>query len=281
MKKINFAVNSWVFGPISFDELAERAKRIGLDGLELNGEPDTEDVAHMKEVLTKTGLKPISVCGTFSMEERAFNHSHEEMRKKAVEYGKKLVDMAKFVGSDRVLLVPSMVNRLTYYSDRQTDWNRSVESIREVASYAKENNIKVMLECVNKYEVNLVYSANDGIQMAKEIGTGNVGLVTDTFHMQLEEKDGIANAIRSAGKEYVMHQHLGDNNREVPGMGCMDWKEIFMALRDIDFEGAVSFEPLPKHLTPEEINAGMYDPDELEENMLKSITMLKSIMELL
>ncbi|WMC93986.1 sugar phosphate isomerase/epimerase family protein [Kineothrix sp. MB12-C1] len=281
MKKINFSVNSWVFGPISFEELAKRAKRIGLDGLELDGEPDTIDLVHMKKVLKETGLKAISVCGTFSMEERSFSHSDEMMRRNAIEYGKKLVDMALYMETDRILLVPSMVNRLTYYVDRQTDWNHSVESIREVAEYAKENNIKVMLECVNKYEVNLVYSANDGKQMAEEIGTGNVGLVTDTFHMNLEEKDGIANAIRSAGKEFIMHQHLGDNNREVPGMGCMNWKEIFMALRDIDFEGAVSFEPLPNRLTPEEISAGMLDPDELEQNMTKSIKMLNFIMELM
>lgn len=281
MRKLDFSVNSWVFGPISFDELAKRAKRIGLDGLELDGEPDTKDLKHMKEVLEETGLKPISVCGTFNTENRAFNHVDPFLRDQAINYGKKLVDMAVYMGTDKVLLVPSMVNRLTYFADRQTDRNHAVKAIREVAQYAKERGIRLMLECVNKYEVNLVYSLKDGIDLANEIGTGNIGLVADTFHMQLEEKDGIGNAIRKDGKGYILHQHLGDNNREVPGKGCMDFKEICLALRDIDYGGAVSFEPLPKHLTPEEIGQGLLDPNELEADILKSMKMLKAIMELI
>lgn len=281
MGQIEFSVNSWVFGPITFEELAERAKRIGLDGLELNGEPDTIDLRQRKAVLEKTGLKPVSVCGTFSMENRAFNHSDASMQKQAVIYGRKLVDMASYMGTDKVLLVPSMVNRLTYFTDRQTDWAHAAESVREVAEYAKENGIKIMLECVNKYEVNLVYSLQDGIKLANDIGTGNIGLTADTFHMQLEEKDGIAGAIRKYGKGHILHQHLGDNNREVPGKGCMDWNDILRALKEIEYEGAVSFEPLPAHLTPEEIGSGMLDADCLEEDMTKSIRMLKAMLEMM
>lgn len=282
MKKLDFSVNSWVFGPISFDELAGRAKRIGLDGLELDGEPDTKDLKHMKAVLEETGLKPISICGTFNTENRAYNHADAAMREQAVAYGKKLVDMAVYMGTDKVLLVPSMVNRLTYFADRQTDWAHMIESVKKVAEYALEKGgIKIMLECVNKYEVNLVYSLQDGIKLAHDIGTGNIGLVADTFHMQLEEKDGVANAIRNDGKGYILHQHMGDNNREVPGKGCMDWKDILTALRDIDYNGAVSFEPLSKHLTPKEIGSGLLNPDELEEDMKKSLQMLRSIMEMI
>lgn len=282
MKKIDFSVNSWVFGPITFDELAERAKRIGLDGLELDGEPDTKDLKHMKSVLEKTGLKPISICGTFSTEDRAYNHKDASMREQAVIYGKKLVDMAEYMGTDKVLLVPSMVNRLAYFTDRQTDLKHMVESIGQVAEYARrKNNIKIMLECVNKYEVNLICSLLDGIKLANEIGTGNIGLAADTFHMQLEERDGIANAIRRYGRGYILHQHLGDNNREVPGKGCIDFKEILMALKEINYCGAVSFEPLPNHLTPEEIRLGKMSPDDLEADITRSVRMLKSIMEMI
>lgn len=281
MKKIDFTVNSWVFGPIPFEELVKRACRIGLSGLELDGEPEKYDVSQMRRLLMENNLKPVSVCGTFSRPDRAFNHSDEKMREKAVIYGKSLVDMAKEAGADRILLVPSEVFHLEHYADAATDWQHSVEAVRQVACYAKEKNIKVMLECVNKYEVNMVYSLQDGIRMAKDIDTGNVGLVADTFHMQLEEKDGVAGAIRNTGKEWIMHQHLGDNNRELPGKGSMNWQEILKALRDIEFEGALSFEPLPGHLTPEEIGQGRYCADVLEKEMKKSMDMMKGIMALL
>lgn len=127
----------------------------------------------------------------------------------------------------------------------------------------------------------MVYSLADGIRMAKDIGTGNVGVVADTFHMNLEEKDGIANAIRNTGSEWILHQHLGDNNREVPGKGCMDWREILMALRDINYQGAVSFEPVPAHMGLTEVCKGIYDPDVLEREMKQSLEMLCGITELL
>jgi len=279
MKNIKFSVNSWVFGKIPFAELARRAKEIGLDGLEVDGEPDKLSVQEMKAILKANGLLPISVCGTFSTPDRAFNHSDSTMRNSAIAYGKKLVDMAYELETDRLLIVPSQVDKLTPYLSKEQDWENSVEAIRTVSEYAKEKgNIKIMLECVNKYEVSMVFTLEDGIRMAKQIGTGNIGLVGDTFHMQLEEASGIPSAIRSAEDQWLMHLHLGDNNREVPGKGCRNWREIFQALQDIDFSGAASFEPLPRRLTPGEIGAGLLNPDELQEEMTVSIQMLKGIM---
>jgi D-psicose/D-tagatose/L-ribulose 3-epimerase len=96
--------------------------------------------------------------------------------------------------------------------------------------------------------------------------------------MNLEEENGIHNAIRNAGS-WLGHLHLGDNTREVPGRGCINWREIMIALKDIDYQGALSFEPLPHRLTPEEIFGGVLDPQELADELGFSIQYLKSIMQ--
>ena len=276
MANFKYSVNSWVFGPITVEDLAKRAKRIGLDGLEIDGEPEKYDIGKMKAVLEENGLAAVDVCGTFQTQERAFNNNNREQRAQAVAYAKSMVDMAVELGTDKILVVPSQVGA-ELYVDKETDWKNSVEALTEVARYAKERGVSVMLECVNKYEVHMVYSLADGVRMAREIGTGNVGVVADTFHMQLEEKDGIANAIRNTGTEWILHQHLGDNNREVPGKGCMDWKEILAALRDIGYEGYLSFEPVPAHMGLTEVCTGIYDPDVLEDEMTRSLQMLRGI----
>jgi D-psicose/D-tagatose/L-ribulose 3-epimerase len=178
----------------------------------------------------------------------------------------------------KVLVVPSQVFRSDYFVTKEHDWQHSVESLRELAEYALlQGNVTILIECVNKYEVTLVRTIQDGINMAREIGCKNVKLAGDTFHMHLEEQHGIHNSIRKAGKDWLAHLHVGDNTREVPGRGCIDWKEIFIALQDINYDQAITFEPLPHRLTPEEIFNGRLDPDELDRELTFSLDYLKSI----
>ncbi len=279
MNPILFSINSWIFGNARFEDIARRARQIGVDGLDISGEPDQVDIDEVKAALTKYGLVPVAINGNFLDESRTFCHSDPSCRASAVAYGKKCVDMAVKVGTKKVLIVPSQVFRTTYFEAADQDWMNAVDSLRQVADYAAQNgNVTIMLECVNKYEVTLVRTLQDGIRMAQDVGRDNVKLVGDTFHMHIEEENGIHNALRQAGKAWLAHLHVGDNTREVPGRGCMNWREIFIALNDIGYEEAISFEPLPHRMTPEEIFSGKLDPDELDRELGFSLNYLKSIM---
>ena len=59
------------------------------------------------------------------------------------------------------------------------------------------------------------------------------------------EEDSIGDAIRSA-KGVLGHFHIGECNRKTPGTGRMPWNEIFTALDDIDYKGAIVMEPFVK-----------------------------------
>lgn len=280
MKEIFFSINSWIFGNIPIEEAARRAQKIGVKGLDINGEPDTVDVKNVKNALKKYNLAPVCISGNFLDDSRTFSHRDEKYRKMAIEYGQKCVDMAVALESKKILLVPSQIFKPDCYLSKEEDWKHAVESLREVADYAlNHGNITIMMECVNKYEVSLVRTLEDGIRMSKEIGRPNVKIVGDTFHMHMEEGNGIHNALRKAGKEWLAHLHLGDNTREVPGRGCINWREIFIALNDINYEEAISFEPLPHHLSPEEITNGGLDPEELDKELTFSVNYLNAIMQ--
>jgi D-psicose/D-tagatose/L-ribulose 3-epimerase len=278
MKQINFSINSWIFGNTPIEEVVVKAHQIGVAGLDISGEPDTIDVGRIKKTLDAHGLKAFCINGNFTEETRVFCHGDAGYRKRAVEYGKKCVDMAVELSAGIALMVPSQVNGNSFYVSKEVDWQHSVESLREVTQYAGTKGVTIVLECVNKYEVMLVRTMEDGIRMCKQIGFNNVKIIGDTFHMNLEEENGIHNAIRNAGS-WLGHLHLGDNTREVPGRGCINWREIMIALKDIDYQGALSFEPLPHRLTPEEIFGGVLDPQELADELGFSIQYLKSIMQ--
>ena len=72
-------------------------------------------------------------------------------------------------------------------------------------------------------------------------GSKNVGVLLDTYHMNIEE-DSIGDAIRTAGNKLVGF-HVGENNRKTPGRGHLNWDEIFVALKDIHYGGRIIAEP--------------------------------------
>lgn len=280
MKKRLFSINSWIFGNASIDEIAKRAKEIGVDGVDISGEPDTTDLGKVKAALTNYNLVPFCINGNFTNEKRILCHSNSAFRETAVEYGKQCVDMAAALGSKKVLIVPSKVMGSTFYVSKTEDWRHSVEGLKKIAEYAKPKDITIIIECVNAYEVTLVRTLRDGIRMAKETGFDNVKIIGDTFHMQLEEQLGIPHAIREAG-DWLQHVHIGDNTREVPGRGCMNWRDFLLALNEINYTGAVSFEPLPRKMTIDQLFAGELPIEELARELKQSLNYLQHILQTL
>ena len=73
------------------------------------------------------------------------------------------------------------------------------------------------------------------------VGSQNVGILLDTYHMNIEEPS-IGDAIRLAGDKLVAF-HVGENNRSCPGRGHLDWDEIFGALKAVGYTGRIVAEP--------------------------------------
>lgn len=260
MKKLKFYVNNWIFGNAKLEEVVTRVANIGYDGIELVGEPREYAGRSVKQLVEDHGLEVLSICGMHPGPEkddlRALCHYDETERKKAIDYVKSCVDLALEVGARSVLVVPSLVGQPAFFASKKEDIKRATESLSEAVEYAEANKVYLTIEPINRYEVGLVNSISDAIQMAKDIDNPYVRIMGDTFHMQLEEGDGIPNAIRRAGKYWFQHLHAADNTREAPGLGMMDWKEIIRALLDIDYEGGVSLEPLPKGAQPYDAREG-------------------------
>ncbi|WP_394917922.1 sugar phosphate isomerase/epimerase family protein [uncultured Robinsoniella sp.] len=128
--------------------------------------------------------------------------------------------------------------------DKDAIWNRGVESMRKMAETAEELDIEMCLEVVNRFETHILNTCEEGIRFCREVGSPNVKLLLDTFHMNIEE-DNIAEAVRSAGN-YLGELHAGEGNRRLPGQGSLPWREIGKALRETGYEGGVVMEPFVK-----------------------------------
>ena len=128
--------------------------------------------------------------------------------------------------------------------DKAGDYARGVEGINGIADFANDLGINLCIEVLNRFENHVLNTAAEGVAFVKDVGKNNVKVMLDTFHMNIEE-DSFGEAIRTAGP-LLGHFHTGGSNRRVPGKGRMPWHEIGLALRDINYTGAVIMEPFVK-----------------------------------
>lgn len=125
--------------------------------------------------------------------------------------------------------------------NKERDFETSVKNMKLIAKYAEEYDITLGMEVLNRFEGYLINTCDECLRYIDAVGNDRVGVMLDTFHMNIEE-DNIGEAIRKAGDKLV-HFHLGERNRKVPGKGTMPWAEIGQALRDIHYQNAAVMEP--------------------------------------
>jgi len=125
--------------------------------------------------------------------------------------------------------------------DKQGDWSRAVENVREVAKVARELGIDYCLEVLNRFEGYMLNTADEAVKFVEQVDLDNVKIMLDTFHMNIEESS-LGGAIRTSGSK-LGHLHTGECNRNVPGRGRIPWTEIAEALKDINYSGAAVMEP--------------------------------------
>jgi D-psicose/D-tagatose/L-ribulose 3-epimerase len=118
---------------------------------------------------------------------------------------------------------------------------RCVDSIREVMPVAEDLGIRVNMEVLNRFENYIMNTAAEGMEFCKAVGSKNIGVLLDTFHMSIEEDD-IAAAIRSA-KDYIGKLHCTEPSRGIPHHNKrINWPEIGQTLKDIGFNKPIIIE---------------------------------------
>jgi len=96
------------------------------------------------------------------------------------------------------------------------------------------------------FEIDSAYQGQEGLALVEEVGHQSLGLLLDTFHMNIEETQYDA-AIRSLARaDRLFHVHLGDSNRLAPGQGHIDFPTIVTSLCAVGYRGYLSAELLAR-----------------------------------
>ncbi|MBI1173100.1 TIM barrel protein [bacterium] len=112
---------------------------------------------------------------------------------------------------------------------------RSAETLGQMQPVLVREGVTLGIEALNRFETDLTCTAAEAAGIARASGAANVGVLLDTFHMNIEEKDPPA-AIRATGAKLV-HYHVSDCDRGVPGHARYDFAADARALREIGYQG--------------------------------------------
>jgi D-psicose/D-tagatose/L-ribulose 3-epimerase len=218
------------------------AKELGFDGVEIHlGHPEEIPVEEIKKALKETGMEG-NFAVTLSQEANSISKD-PEVRKRALEYFKKCIDVAYAITGGGCCIGGVNYAGWGYFtgtSRTPQEWEWAVKNYREAAKYARAKNIVLAIEPVNRFETYFLNTAADSIQFCKDVGEPNVKVHLDTYHMIREEKS-FYRAIVDTG-DYLGYLHACENERGVPGTGLVPWEEVYRALKDIDYQGWITIE---------------------------------------
>lgn len=221
-------------------DLIDRTKNLGMDFIEI---PlmvlETFDAAAIKERLEKVGLG--AVTSTVLLGDTDITSDDAVIRAKGVEYLKACVQATSDIGATSFSgVVYSQFVKPAIQRPTEQAWKYSADCLREAARFAKEVGVNIGLEPVNRYETYLVNTCDQALKLKEMIGEDNIKIHLDTYHMNIEEKSYYDATIK-AGKDLI-HYHLCENDRGIPGTGLVNWDEIFKALAEIDYQGNAALE---------------------------------------
>ncbi|HSB95485.1 MAG TPA: sugar phosphate isomerase/epimerase family protein [Spongiibacteraceae bacterium] len=239
-KKMGIGVNGWVWtSPFQSNSLhlLAKAAAMGFDVFTVPVEaPELINPTELKAAAADAGIR-LHVTGAFGPA-RDLTHDDVSFRKEALHYIQSTLDLCEKLGVQ--LMVGPMYSsvgkrRKIPDSQRQVEWERAVIGLREAARMARDHGVILGIEPLNRFETDLVNTAEQAKRLVRDIGDPAARIHLDTFHMNIEEKN-IYEAVKLAGDDLV-YIDASESDRGTPGTGNVDWRALAKALQEIGYGG--------------------------------------------
>ncbi len=220
--------------------IVDRAAGLGLDAVEIPlMELGLVDPAAIRARADEAGVE--LVTSTVMAEDTDPTSGDEAVRQAAFEQLCRCVDAAAAMGAP-VLggVIYAAHGRLIDGRPEAVHYDRAAEVLRAVARHAAPLGVRLGIEPVNRYETFLVNTAEQALELAERVGEDAVGIHLDAYHMNIEERE-FGEPVRRVADRLV-HFHLSESHRGIPGTGTVDWEAIVGALDAAGYDGYVGLE---------------------------------------
>jgi sugar phosphate isomerase/epimerase len=217
------------------------AREIGFDGVELAiRDPRAIDQDLVLRTILDAGME-IPAIGTgqaWGEEGLSFTDPDPEIRVAAIE---RVHSHFGFARRARAMVIIGLLRGKIRPGVDESDARRwMLEAFRDCCEEAAKQGVRIAFEPINRYETSLLNNVADGLAFIDQVGADNLGMLLDTFHMNIEEPS-IEGSIRLAG-DRIFHVHCADSNRWYPGAGHLDFPSMVATLSSVGYGGYLSGE---------------------------------------
>jgi sugar phosphate isomerase/epimerase len=233
-----------VRGPFRERGIRERAlllQRLGYQGIELGDEFLNRPLDSIKAELAGTGIEVSAVVGSLRLLD-----ADPRVRAEAIELDRRRLEMAKALGASGVIEVPIFgPNRFQDLSPlmtpREIEDRLLVAELRQLALDVVRTGVNILIEPLTKKETHYLNLQSHGVEIIKAVAAPGFKLLSDFYHMQMEEKD-IAETLTACGA-YTGYVHMADGEKRTePGSLPFDYRPGFRALKRAGFSGWLTVE---------------------------------------
>jgi len=253
---ISISPTKTAFGPLLFsgdlDKGLENISTLGFNGVELSllNSLDLEQLEIIKKLKKfKLDVYAIATGQTYYTDGYSLYSNEEHKREITIKRIKSHIDFASRLNC--AVIIGGIRGKLKEGNKKKSEQEKKGKSaLEESIRYAERKKILLLLEPINRFETNLINTLKEGKQLIDEMESDYLKLLPDTFHMNIEESSMEKSIIDV--KSYIGYIHFADSNRLAPGFGHTDFKKILLVLKNIDYEGPIGVEILPK---PDDLKA--------------------------
>jgi sugar phosphate isomerase/epimerase len=222
----------------------KQASLLGYDAIELHwSSPAQIPLQEIVDSCKMYGMK-ISAFATgraYVQEGLSLIHDDVTVREAAISRLKDFVDAAS--PHNATVIIGCIRGNIYSEDQREMSLERLAAATRMVSEYAETKNVEIVFEAINRYENNYLNTAKETADFIKGYHLPNTKILLDTFHMNIEDAN-LGQAILDTGN-LIGYVHIADSNRYYAGGGHINLKEVFTALKAINYQGYISAECLP------------------------------------
>jgi len=212
--------------------LFARAKGLGIDLLEISIGDDVKfDAAITKQAAEDAGMGIVIGPGGQWPDNADLSGDEPEHRRRAYDWHRQQIDLAVAMGastySGAIYGRPGVSQRRRPPAD---EYARTAEGLHGLADYAQQAGVQLGIEPMSRFRTHLVNTPAQALKLVEMADHDHLKIAIDTYHLATEVRD-IPAEVRKVGSR-LMALHACENDRGVPGVGMMPWKEIFDAVRE-------------------------------------------------
>ena len=225
-------------------------KATGFDGVEV---PvfDPSDVAHYRQlggILDDLGLERTAVA-LIPDEAHSPISPNAASRQGAVDHLSRAIECGAALGSEA--LVGPWYQPLGVFSGEgpsEAELERCAGVHRQIAQTARDAGMICALEPLNRFECYLLNTCEQASAYLERLNEPGFGILYDTFHANIEEKDPIAALRKAYAKGHINHVHISENDRGTPGRGHAPIAATIAELKALGYDGWLMIEAFGKAL---------------------------------